>query len=108
MHRLLAARVAVGLERRRGRSCRRYYLYPFGVAASGREVAPPGLLSSRPALSPSAAGGAAITNSVIAYCVTRRHSGAVSPQWLGCTAALWLGSPRLGLNRGQLGGRTYW
>ena len=65
MHGLLAARVAVGLERRRGRSCRRYYLYPFGVSASGREVAPPGLLSGRPALSPSVAGSAAITNSVI-------------------------------------------
>ncbi len=35
MHGLLAARVAVGLKQQRGRSGRRYYLYPFGRAGAG-------------------------------------------------------------------------
>jgi len=35
MHGLLAARVAVGLKRRRGRSGRRDYLYPFGSGRHG-------------------------------------------------------------------------
>ena len=35
MHGLLAARVAVGLERRRGGSCRRYYLNSSGVGRCG-------------------------------------------------------------------------
>ena len=34
-------------------------------------------------------------------------AGAASPQWLGSTAALWPGSPRLGLDCGPPGGRTY-
>ena len=95
MHGLLAARVAVGLKRRRGRSGRRHYLYPFGSGRRGpherRPSAPRALHAAapRPESNPCVAGGATNTYSVICVLCEPRASTVTRVQHRTVTA-IWL------------------